>query len=231
MTRDARVPHQQAMGTTPKKLHIKTFGCQMNAYDSERMAEALADHGYTPTDEFGRGRSRHSQYLPHPREGGREGLFRAWPRTRGEAGAESTRPRHHDRGGRLRGAGRRKRDPRACASCRSRGRAAKLSRAPGAARPRARWRRARGRHGLSRRRQIPLAAGAADRPRAALSLHHRAGRLRQVLHVLRGALHARRRIFAPCRGDPRRGREACEVGRARAHPARAECERLSRAWP
>ena len=45
------MPHQQAMGTTPKKLHIKTFGCQMNAYDSERMAEALADHGYTPTDD------------------------------------------------------------------------------------------------------------------------------------------------------------------------------------
>jgi tRNA-2-methylthio-N6-dimethylallyladenosine synthase len=39
------------MGTKPKKLHIKTFGCQMNAYDSERMAEALADHGYTPTDD------------------------------------------------------------------------------------------------------------------------------------------------------------------------------------
>ena len=32
-----------------KKLHIKTFGCQMNAYNSERMAEALAGHGYTPT--------------------------------------------------------------------------------------------------------------------------------------------------------------------------------------
>jgi tRNA-2-methylthio-N6-dimethylallyladenosine synthase len=45
------VPHQQAMAKTPQKLHIKTFGCQMNAYDSERMAEALADHGYTPTDD------------------------------------------------------------------------------------------------------------------------------------------------------------------------------------
>jgi tRNA-2-methylthio-N6-dimethylallyladenosine synthase len=33
----------------PKKLHIKTFGCQMNAYDSERIAEALAGHGYAPT--------------------------------------------------------------------------------------------------------------------------------------------------------------------------------------
>ena len=46
MTREAPVPHQQAMANAPKKLHIKTFGCQMNAYDSERMAEALGAHGY-----------------------------------------------------------------------------------------------------------------------------------------------------------------------------------------
>ncbi len=32
-----------------KKLHIKTFGCQMNEYDSERMAEALAPEGYALT--------------------------------------------------------------------------------------------------------------------------------------------------------------------------------------
>jgi len=31
-----------------KKLFIKTYGCQMNVYDSERMAEALGAEGYAP---------------------------------------------------------------------------------------------------------------------------------------------------------------------------------------
>jgi tRNA-2-methylthio-N6-dimethylallyladenosine synthase len=33
-----------------KKLFIKTYGCQMNVYDSARMADVLAPHGYGPTD-------------------------------------------------------------------------------------------------------------------------------------------------------------------------------------
>jgi tRNA-2-methylthio-N6-dimethylallyladenosine synthase len=33
-----------------KKLYVKTYGCQMNVYDSARMADALAPHGYAAVD-------------------------------------------------------------------------------------------------------------------------------------------------------------------------------------
>jgi tRNA-2-methylthio-N6-dimethylallyladenosine synthase len=35
---------------TPKRLFIKTYGCQMNVYDSERMADVLRPLGYGMTD-------------------------------------------------------------------------------------------------------------------------------------------------------------------------------------
>tara|TARA_R100001244_G_scaffold44182_2_gene39785 strand:+ start:38445 stop:39782 length:1338 start_codon:yes stop_codon:yes gene_type:complete len=34
----------------PKKFHIKSFGCQMNVYDGERMSELLVDQGMTAAD-------------------------------------------------------------------------------------------------------------------------------------------------------------------------------------
>jgi len=37
-------------GRLAKKLHIKTFGCQMNVYDSSRMADVLAPLGYELSD-------------------------------------------------------------------------------------------------------------------------------------------------------------------------------------
>ena len=36
---------------TPKTFHVKSFGCQMNVYDGERMAEMLGAQGMTPVEE------------------------------------------------------------------------------------------------------------------------------------------------------------------------------------
>jgi len=39
------------MTRTPKTFHVKSFGCQMNVYDGERMAELMAAEGLTATDD------------------------------------------------------------------------------------------------------------------------------------------------------------------------------------
>ncbi len=36
--------------TTPRKLHIKSYGCQMNVYDAQRMVDTLAPEGFVETD-------------------------------------------------------------------------------------------------------------------------------------------------------------------------------------
>ena len=48
-----RNPITPAMSETApsKRLYIKTYGCQMNVYDSERMADVLAPLGYGMTDD------------------------------------------------------------------------------------------------------------------------------------------------------------------------------------
>jgi tRNA-2-methylthio-N6-dimethylallyladenosine synthase len=36
---------------TPRKLHIKSYGCQMNVYDAERMVDTLARENFVETDD------------------------------------------------------------------------------------------------------------------------------------------------------------------------------------
>src|SRR6266516_2560333 len=38
--------------TRPRKLYVKSFGCQMNVYDSHRMADMLAPEGFAETAEL-----------------------------------------------------------------------------------------------------------------------------------------------------------------------------------
>ena len=35
--------------TPPRKLHIKSYGCQMNVYDAQRMVDTLAPEGFVET--------------------------------------------------------------------------------------------------------------------------------------------------------------------------------------
>ena len=39
--------------TAPKTFHVKSFGCQMNVYDGERMGELMTAGGLSPTDDAG----------------------------------------------------------------------------------------------------------------------------------------------------------------------------------
>ena len=48
-TRGRDGPFMTGDRAVAKKLYIKTWGCQMNVYDSARMADVLAPLGYRPT--------------------------------------------------------------------------------------------------------------------------------------------------------------------------------------
>ena len=50
MTQTPVSPETDAAGALPKRLFIKTYGCQMNVYDSERMADVLRPLGYAATE-------------------------------------------------------------------------------------------------------------------------------------------------------------------------------------
>ena len=52
---DTSAPHAPAspgQGHNRRRVHIKSYGCQMNAYDANRMADVLAPQGYDETSDI-----------------------------------------------------------------------------------------------------------------------------------------------------------------------------------
>jgi tRNA-2-methylthio-N6-dimethylallyladenosine synthase len=66
--------------TGPKKVFIRTFGCQMNEYDSDKMADVLAAAEGFEQRPTARGRPHPLQHLLRAREGAGEGVRRPRPR-------------------------------------------------------------------------------------------------------------------------------------------------------
>ena len=209
-------PHQPATTAATdrmsgtRKLHIKSYGCQMNVYDSQRMADTLAREGFVeaaaPEDA-----DLIVLNTCHIREKAAEKVYSELGRIRRlKDGAAREGRKVAGRGGGLRRPGRGRGDHPPRAGRRSRGRPAELpppARAAGACRAR----RQGGRHRVPGRGQVRGAGAGEPRGDARARRHrvrHRAGRLRQVLHLLRRALYARRRNVAAGGEDRRRGASA-----------------------
>ena len=180
----------------------------MNVYDRQRMADALAADGYAATDAIDDA-DLVLLNTCHIREKAAEKVYSELGRIR-ELKAEraSARARDADRRRRLRRAGRGRRRSSA-ARRRSTWSSARrpITACPTLLRTGARRRQDR-RDRLRRRGQVRAPAGADARrdhePRRH-RLPHRAGRLRQVLHLLRRALYARLGSVAAGGADRRRG--------------------------
>ncbi|MBN9077378.1 MAG: tRNA (N6-isopentenyl adenosine(37)-C2)-methylthiotransferase MiaB [Rhizobiales bacterium 65-79] len=44
------IQERASVSAEPKKVFVRTYGCQMNVYDSQRMSDALAAEGYVASD-------------------------------------------------------------------------------------------------------------------------------------------------------------------------------------
>ena len=185
--------------TGSRKLYVKSFGCQMNVYDSQRMADTLAPEGYVET-----ATAEDADLIIlntcHIREKAAEKVYSELGRVRVAEGSRGCRrPATCS-------------SPSPAASPRPKARRSSAARQPSTS-----WsdRRttiacriclaARRRDGKVVDTEFPvddkfdhLARRQSRDARARRQcVRHRAGRLRQILHLLRGALHARRGGFAP----------------------------------
>src|SRR5262245_24688724 len=213
--------------TRPRKLYVKSFGCQMNVYDSHRMADMLAPEGFAETAEL-EDADLVILNTCHIREKAADKVYSELGRIRALKAAAA-------RNGR--------RVTIAVAGCVAQAEGEEIiRRAPAVdlvVGPQ-RYHRLPGllaraeREGAVVDTEFPiedkfdiLRAPSREATRARrLRVRHRAGRLRQVLHVLRRALHAWRRGVATGDEDRRRGRAIGRRRRARSHADRSERQRL-----
>jgi hypothetical protein len=206
-----------------KGLFIKTYGCQMNVYDSERMRDVLKPLGYEPVDA-----PEQADLVVlntcHIREKATEKMFSELGRLR-DMKAEG--------GGVMR---------IAVAGCVAQAEGEEIMRRQPAVDmvvgPQAYHRLPEMIARLPARRAMfwkPIlrrtrSSMRCRRPALSMDLGFPvgAGRLRQVLFVLRRAIHARGGVFARRRCDHRRIARAGAAGCARDRADRPECERMAR---
>ena len=202
---------------TTKKLYIRTFGCQMNEYDSDKMADVLnAAQGLTPTDDP----AEADVILFNTcsvREKAQEKVF-----------SDLGRVKHlkRERPDLLIGVG-------GCVASQEGAAIVErapyvdivfgpqtLHRLPQLIEARRRTGQPAGRHLVSRDREVRPSAAGPCRGSERLRLDH--GRLQQVLQLLRRALHARRRDLAPAGRRADRGGRPGGPRRQGSHAARPE---------
>ena len=169
---------------TEKTFYLETFGCQMNAHDSEKVIGTLAAAGL-PAGRVGRRRRPDPlQHLLHPRQGGAEGLQSP------ERLQEAAQGRQALRRAGLRGAAGGREDLRARAVRFAGLGLGLLPQTAGDADA-----AGSGRKPHHRPRRPPDRRDLRDRvhraPESLPRLHHHHRGLRQVLLLLRGAVHAR----------------------------------------
>ena len=204
-----------------KRFYIETFGCQMNAHDSEKVIGTLMARGLSAGRDARKKRSWSSTTPAASATRPSRRSSTAWTSSSGN-GKGKTFAR-----ARLRGAAGRREDFREGAARQPGVRLGQLQQAAGDAGAARSRQPARHRPEPRHRRHV---RDAADAPRqSAPRLHHDHRRLRQVVRLLRGAVHARAGA-QPHRAN-RSSREARELaghGLHRDPVARPEREQLSR---